>query len=182
MRLAYKFVFFLILFAAFLIGTAFAAATPEPTTITSQRMEYNTEAQTIFFSGNVHVVRGDMELWSDRLTLFLKNDGHAPSGSTAAQIGISAGEIDKIIAEANVRMKSQGRHGECEKATFTMDNELLVMEGNPRLYEGRNSITGQRILFHMAEGRSEVIGAPDQPVRVIFTHESRPETSGTGGQ
>ena len=173
MHLFNKLVLSFILFVTFLAGSALAATAPEPTTVTSQRMEYNTEAQTAFFSGNVHVVRGTMEIWSDRLTLFLKKDNRAASNNTVAQTGVSAGEIERIIAEKNVRMKSENRHGECEKATYTLANELLVMEGNPRLYEGKNSIVGERILFYMAEGRSEVIGAPDKPVRVIFTQESQ---------
>ena len=180
MHLFKRLIFSLILVAAFLPGTAPAAIAPEPTTVTSQRMEYNTEAQTVLFSEKVHVVRGNMEIWSDKLTLFLKKDSKAASNNTVAQAGISASEIEKIIAEKNVRMKTQNRHGECEKATYTLANDLLIMEGNPRLYEGKNSIAGEKILFYTAEGRSEVIGAPDKPVRVIFTHEN--QASGSGRQ
>lgn len=139
---------------------------PVQTTITSQRVQYDTNAQTIIFTGNVHVVRPDVQIWSERLTVILAKNA---SGNTSTAEGISASEIEKLIAERNVRMTMGERNGNCDKATYTTTDELLVMEGNPRLYEGTNSITGEKILFYVAEDRSEVIGSSNKPVRVIFT-------------
>ena len=154
------------------------AAGGAPTTITSQRMEYNTGTQTVVFTSAVHVVRPDMEIWSDRLTLILNKNQTAgmtaPSGTPEGQAGLSSGDIEKIIAEKNVRIKREGRSGECQKATYTVANDLLVMEGSPKLFEGENSITGEKILFYLKENRSEVIGAPDKPVRVTFTSGNTP--------
>ncbi len=182
------FTVFLLLFSMQALP-AFAAQTAGgvPTTVTSQRMEYNTNANTVVFIGAVHIVRPDMEIWSERLTLVLKKGpaGGPASGAVAApagQGGLSGGDIEKIIAEKNVRMKREDRQGECEKATYTTADELLVMEGSPRLSEGENSITGDKILFYIKENRTEVIGGPDKPVRVIFTSNNPPTKPTENGQ
>ncbi len=168
--------FFFLLFLQALPAFAAQTAGGTPTTVTSQRMEYNTNASTVVFIGSVHVVRPDMEIWSERLTLVLKKEQAGDAAPTAAgQAGLAGGDIEKLIAEKNVRMKREDRHGECEKATYTAADELLVMEGDPKLFEGENSITGTKILFYMKENRSEVIGAPDKPVRVIFTSNGQPD-------
>lgn len=82
---------------------------------------------------------------------------------------MDAGEIDRMVAERNVRMKRENRTGECEKATYTVDNAVLVMEGNPVLHEGENSIKGDVITFYTRENRSEVRGTSTKRVQAVFT-------------
>jgi len=69
-------------------GQATAAEQPGsqrniPTTITSDRMDYDAHAQTVVFLGNVYVKRPDFELWSEKMTIHLDKSGK--SGDAAAQ-------------------------------------------------------------------------------------------------
>ena len=72
--------------------------------------------------------------------------------------GMAAGDVDRIVAERNVRMKSENRNGTCAKATYTMDDGVLLMEGDPRLTDGENTVTGETIKYFTEENRSEVMG------------------------
>jgi lipopolysaccharide export system protein LptA len=153
-----------------------------PTAVKSDRMQYDAKGQVVVFEGTVYVQRPDFEMWAERITLHLKKKSAKPgregAGSDAAQggqsgqsgmSGMDAGEIDRIVAERNVRMKRENRTGECEKATYTVDTAVLVMEGNPVLHEGDNSIKGEVITFYTRENRSEVRGSSTKRVQAVFT-------------
>ncbi|HCG04523.1 MAG TPA: organic solvent tolerance protein OstA [Desulfovibrio sp.] len=158
-----------------------------PTAVKSDRMQYDAKGQVVVFEGAVYVQRPDFEMWAERITLHLKKKsakpGKADTAGDAAQgqsvqagqsgqpgiSGMDAGEIDRIVAERNVRMKRENRTGECEKATYTVDNAVMVMEGNPVLHEGDNSIKGEVITFYTRENRSEVRGSGAKRVQAVFT-------------
>lgn len=146
-------------------GTAFAAqATPKnqtapkkvPTTIVSGRMEYDANAQTVVFLGNVHVTRPDFELWADKMTVYLQNSGNGGDGALTQ--GMEGGDIDRIVAEKNVRMKSEDREGTCNKATYYSKEDKFVMEGSPRLWDNKQStITGGTVVHYLGTNKSEVL-------------------------
>ena len=107
------------------------------TRITSDQLTYLAEKQLVIFDKNVHVVRPDIEIWADRITVYLKppkGDAQKKEGEKGGMpAGMAAGDVDRIVAERNVRMKSENRNGTCAKATYTMDDGVLLMEGDPRL-------------------------------------------------
>ncbi|MDR0826332.1 MAG: LptA/OstA family protein [Desulfovibrio sp.] len=145
-----------------------------PTSITSGRMDYNADALTVLFSGNVHVVRPDFELWSDKMTVHLDKSTQKPAGSSESG-GMEGGDIDRIVAEGSVRLRSENRSGTCNKATYYAKNDRFVMEGAPRLQDERQSIiTGGTIVHHFATNHSEVLNSAG----VTFYTPDKSEGSG----
>lgn len=143
------------------------------TRITSDQLTYLAEKQLVVFDKNVHVTRPDFEIWADRITVYLKppkNGGQKQDGDKGGMpAGMAAGDVDRIVAERNVRMKSENRNGTCAKATYTMDNGVLLMEGDPRLTDGENTVTGETIRYFTEENRSEVMGGSKKRVEAVFS-------------
>jgi lipopolysaccharide export system protein LptA len=146
------------------------AAQTVPVKITSDNMRYSQKGDQVVFSGSVYVIRENIEMWSDTLTVLLdKNQGGESAGATPMD---QQGSIRKIIAQGNVRLKSdRDRSGSCEKATYDAKTELLTLEGDPVLMEGSNKIQGEVIKLYLKENRSEVIGGK-QRVEAIFNTPS----------
>lgn len=142
------------------LAAAFAAApaasgerVAASTNVTAENMVYDSAAQKVTFSGKVKVTHPDFMLNSDRLTLFLADSAQ----KNAAQS--NAGAVQRIIAESRVDIKlPEGRVATCNKATYTVASETLLMEGNPILREGNNQIKGDKMIFHLRENRNEVQG------------------------
>lgn len=44
---------------------------------------------------------------------------------------MKAGDLDRIVAEKNVRFRMDTKSGTAQKATWLADKEELVLEGNP---------------------------------------------------
>jgi lipopolysaccharide export system protein LptA len=156
----------LMLFLFLACATPLWAAQDVPVKITSDTMTYTQAGDQVVFKGSVYVIRQDIELWSDVLTVLLeKKDG--PKNATQS-VAAEQGSIKKIIAQGNVRIKADnGRTGTCGKATYEADKDLLTMEDNPVLMEGANKIQGEVIKLFIKESRSEVLGGKGR-VEAIF--------------
>lgn len=156
----------LMLFLFLACATPLWAAQDVPVKITSDTMTYTQKGDQVVFKGSVYVIRQDIELWSDTLTVFLEKK---ESSKNATQSVVDEqGSIKKIIAQGNVRIKAdKGRSGTCGKATYEADKDLLTMEIDPILMEGANKIQGEVIKLYIKENRSEVLGGKGR-VEAIF--------------
>jgi len=155
-----------ILFLFLLCAAPVWAAQDVPVKITSDTMTYTQKGDQVVFKGSVYVIRQDIELWADTLTVLLEKK----EGADNATQGVvdEQGSIKKIIAQGNVRIKAdKGRTGTCGKATYEADKDLLTMEDNPVLMEGANKIQGEVIKLYIKENRSEVLGGKGR-VEAIF--------------
>lgn len=136
------------------------------TDITSDKMTYTGHDNIVIFSGNVHVIRAELELWSDQLHVHIKPQNAEQDEADQQD------NIEKIIARGNVRIKSMNREGKGELLTYNPDTGQATLEGNPVLMEDKNRVEGEIVLINMLENTSEVLGGPDRRVRVIFYSES----------
>ena len=129
-----------------------------PTSIKADRMDYDADGQTVVFNGNVYVKRPDFELWSTKLTVYLDKSGKKSNDAEEfGASGMQAGAVNHIVAEKDVRMKSNDREGTCQKATYYAKEDKIVMEGKPLLKDKKkNSITGMAITHYLKTNRSEV--------------------------
>ena len=154
-------------------GAAPADAIPDdaPIKVTADTLVYDTPKNAAIFQGDVEAQRADFFLWSSTLTLYLRpTEGNSPvSGGRNGYPALTPGDLDRIVAEKNVRFRYRAQSGSAGKATYTVRSGLLVLEGNPVLREGDNSITGNTIRYYLNENRSEIEGGPGGRVEAIFT-------------
>ncbi|GFM35442.1 hypothetical protein DSM19430T_01260 [Desulfovibrio psychrotolerans] len=144
-----------------------------PVRITSDKLSYDATGQNVRFLGKVHVTHPDAQLWADSITVVLSSSGNSGKKKEEAP-AMDAGQIERIIAEGSVRVTMQdGKNGSCAKATYDLTTGILVMEGQPILRDGENSIQGHTINFYVKENKSEVLGSSDKPVEAIFTAPKR---------
>ncbi len=157
-------------------GTVIAAEADNsaPTNVTAKTMTYEVDAQRIVFKDDVHVRRLDFELWADTIWVYMKEKPAGAKGQAASGgAPFDAGEVERLVAKGNVRMKQQGKSGESREAIYKVAEGLFVMQGAPVLREGSNVIRGYEIRFYMHENKSEVVGAPDAPVNAVFSTPTR---------
>lgn len=104
------------------------------------------------YSGNVVVQRGDLRISADRVTIF------------------GAGKVvQRIVANGNPVKFAQGdRHGEGQQLVYEPQGDLVTLTGNAHVWQGRNEVAGERIVYHVREQRTEVSGKSGQRVKSIF--------------
>jgi lipopolysaccharide export system protein LptA len=169
--------FFAVLLQLCCLSAAFAAPLPVandnvPVDVTADTMVYNADKNTVVFEGKVEALRGDFKMWSDILTLYLKST-KSSDDKKISPASMEGSNLDKIIAEKNVRFQNGTQTGSSQKATYFSDKSILVLEGDPVLHDGDNSVKGNVIRYFINENRSVVEGSPKQRVHAVFSNEKK---------
>jgi len=114
-----------------------------PLNITSDRMEADNRNRTVVFLGNVVAKREDMVIFSDRISAFYTEQG----------------QIEKIIARGNVKINQQDRIATCVEATFYQPSQEIVLTGKPKVWQGKNIVSGGKITISLNEDKIDIEGA-----------------------
>ena len=169
-------------FAAIALSVFFAAqasaaplpmSSEGPVDVTADSMVYNSDKNTVSFQGGVEATRGEFKLWADSLTIFLRGSGEKGGDASSLAAAMGSTDLDRIVAENNVRFKNGAQHGSAQKATYLARPNTLVLEGSPILHDGENSISGSVIRYYVNENRSVVEGGPKRRVHAVFSGNDR---------
>jgi lipopolysaccharide export system protein LptA len=134
-------------------AAADAAGADPPVTVTADRMEYYSDRDVVIFTGNALAVREDVTLSARRMEVTLGGDVDSEENS-----------VKKIIAEGDVNFRhvdpetGKERFATGERGEYLADEDTVVLTGDPRVWEGKNVITGEKMTFHIDENRFVVQG------------------------
>jgi lipopolysaccharide export system protein LptA len=117
--------------------TASAEASTNVTVITSKEMFLDYKDRSVLFEKDVCVEDPQLRLLSDTM-----------------KVGFSEkNEISWIVAEGAVRMFHEGREANAGKAVYDVATDEFLLEDNPKLIDGRNTLVGEKIRFRRASGQ-----------------------------
>ncbi len=157
----------------------------KPIHITSDNMEADNRRKTVVFIGRVKAVQGDMTLYCDRLIIFYieakkpaKPAGGAPDRSSGGgglfDTGGTGRQIKHITALGHVKLVQKNRVAMGRRADFFRRENRVVLSGEAKVWDGRNTLTGERITVFLDEDRSIVEGSPTRRVQAtIFPAQAK---------
>ncbi len=114
-----------------------------PIEITADRLSADNARNSVTFEGTVHAKQGDVTLNADKIF---------------AEYSKSAGAIEKIVADGNVRVTQTGRTATAARAVFYNLEQRIVLSGNTVLTQGENTLKGETVTIFLRENRSVVSG------------------------
>jgi len=148
----------------------------EPIEITSDRMEAFNEKKMVVFSGNATAKQGDITLKADQLFLYNKNEPGKNDKIATKEISTS-GELDKIVAKGNVIITQKERMATGNEASYQQDTGQIILTGNAILREGKNIITGCKVIVYTNEDRGSVVpctpGKGERVKAVIYQQQNK---------
>ncbi len=165
-----------------LIGTK---KSKKPINITSDNMEADNRRKTVVFIGRVRAVQEGQVLTCDRLIVFYtdaktpaKPAGGAPDRPSATPglfgAGGSGRQIKHITALGHVKLVHKNRVAMGRRADFFRRENRVVLSGEAKVWDGRNTLTGERITVFLDEDRSIVEGGPSHRVQAtIFPTQAK---------
>ena len=132
--------------------------------ITADQLLSSSKDNYAEFIGNVEARQGAFVIKSDRLRIYYKNLQSGPKNP-----GLGQESIDKIVATGRVKIWSDDRMAETERAVWSVTEKILVLSGeNSKVTSGENYITGSRITFYQVDGRIKVEGQKGKRVKATF--------------
>lgn len=155
---------------------------PQAVEITADKLVSHGDQNYAEFSGNVEAVQGNFSLRADTLKIFYQR-------STAAGTkGLSNAEsIEKIEAIGQVKIASDDRRAETERALYRLKEDVIELIGeNSLITDGKNTLTGSKITWHRQTGEITVAGSDQKRVKAVFystkTPAPQPPKSSTGSE
>ena len=142
-----------------------------PIVITAEQLDSDNKAKFAEFIGNVKAIQGDFVITSDKLRIYYKGE---LLNSEKEQNDEEM--LKKIVATGNVNITSEQFIAKAEKLEYDTASMTIVLIGeNSTVINGKNSITGSKIILYQKDGRVKVLGSKNKRIKAEFF--SKGETS-----
>ncbi len=143
--------YFLLLF--FFTGPSPVCAADSPIHIEANQMESTERTNSVVFTGEVDARQGDVRIRSDEMTVFYtQEDKKSPTQGekTASQ------QVEKLVCVGNVEITRGEWLGTSKKMTYLSKERQVILTGNAKAWQNQNMVSGDKIIYYLDEGRSEV--------------------------
>ena len=146
--------------AVFAAGDSKTAATenkPEdvPILITADQLISNNEEKYAEFIGDVKASQADFVITSDKLRIYYEGELLNAEGKSDNNEDM----LKKIVATGNVKIRSDQYNADTEKAEYDTQTLIFVLTGeNSKVFSGKSSIIGSKIILYRKDGRFKVLG------------------------
>lgn len=125
-----------------------------PIYIEADHMASTEKNNAVLFTGDVDAKQGDLRIRSDKMTVHYTEQEKENNEKPVK----SAQQIEKLVCEGNVEITRGDWLGTSEKMIYLSDKRQVILTGNAKAWQDQNMVGGDKIVYYMDEGRSEVIG------------------------
>jgi lipopolysaccharide export system protein LptA len=136
------------------VGVCPSSAVDNPIYVEADQMSSTAESNTVLFTGNVDAKQGDLRIRSDKMTVYYDD----PETPEEKKVPDTTQRIEKLVCVGNVEITREDWLGTSEQMTYLADSRQVILTGNAKAWQGQNMVTGEKIIYFMDEGRSEVVG------------------------
>lgn len=144
-------------------GTRDGAKAQGPISISTDRMEVDDQAREVSLVGNVNVTWQGFVLTADKaLVNYREIRGSSGDEEALEQV------VTLIQALGNVKITLDSRVALADKAVYDAAAKVITLTGSPRVWRGKDYLTGDRIKVYLEEDRSVVEGGPNKKVMATF--------------
>ncbi|MEJ2136281.1 MAG: lipopolysaccharide transport periplasmic protein LptA [Desulfofustis sp.] len=123
-----------------------------PIVVEADQMSSTEESNTVLFLGNVDAKQGDLRILSDEMTVYYHE------AATKDQEADTEQKIEKLVCVGNVELSSAEWLGTSDQMIYYSGNRKVMLIGDAKAWQGENMIAGEKIVYYIDEGRSEVVG------------------------
>lgn len=123
-------------------------ASSKPVKITAESLEADNKKNTVTFKGNVVAKQEDMVIVADTMTVDYEKEGG----------------IKTVQASGNVKMSQAERVATGTRIIFYNPEQKIVMTGNPKIWQGDNLISCEKITVLLEEDKIFFEGKVDSTI------------------
>ena len=135
----------------------------QPIQIKSSALSTDTVNRTATFTGKVVARQGDITIYCDRLVIIYSDKEK---------------EVEKVEAFGNVRILQENRKALAGHAVYENKAGKIILDDNPKVYQGEDEVTGKVITYFLDTQRSEVTSDADTRVLAIIHPKEKKKDGG----
>lgn len=141
-------------------------AAEAPIHVEANKMTSTEKSNSVVFSGDVDAKQGDVRIRADEMTVFYNEMDSGNKGKDkdkdkkkAAQPAEkkTTQQVDKLICIGNVEVTRGEWLGTGKKMVYLSKERQVILTDNAKAWQGQNMVSGDKIIYYLDEGRSEVI-------------------------
>jgi lipopolysaccharide export system protein LptA len=132
------------------------AANDAPIHIESNRMTSTEKSNSVVFTGEVDAKQGDVRIRTDEMTVF-----YTAADTTKAKKDEkkkTSQQVEKLLCTGNVEITRGEWLGTAKKMVYLSKERQVILTDNAKAWQGQNMVSGDKIIYYLDEGRSEVVG------------------------
>jgi len=131
---------------------AWAAPPKTPVQIEADQMLANQKENSVFFSGRVEAKQDDLTIHADEMTVYYANAANAAQTSK----GSENKDIKRLLAKGKVEITKLDWVATGDQAEYFSDERKVVLNGNTKVWQDNNMVTGDTFVMYLDEGKSIV--------------------------
>ncbi|MCL2761006.1 MAG: lipopolysaccharide transport periplasmic protein LptA [Desulfuromonadales bacterium] len=124
-----------------------------PIQIKSDSLVADNAKKTATFTGKVAARQGDLTIYGDKLIVSYSADSK---------------QIDKAEVFGNVRIFQGNRRAEASHGVYYAAASKIVLDGNAKVFQDNDTVSGAVITYYLDEDRSEVVGGKGGRVDAVI--------------
>ena len=137
----------------FFLGPVSAWASDAPIHIEADSMSSTERTSTVVFTGNVDAKQADVRIRSNEMTVYYTQKDQAKKAEKSA-----SQQVEKLVCTGNVEITRGEWLGTAKKMTYLSKERQVILTENAKAWQNQNMVSGDKIIYYLDEGRSEVIG------------------------
>ncbi|BHH85702.1 lipopolysaccharide transport periplasmic protein LptA [Desulforhopalus sp. 52FAK] len=141
----------------FFLTIGIAIADDAPIHIEANHMTSTEKSNSVIFTGDVDAKQADVRIRSDKMTVYYTPKEAAPKTKGKTEKGASQ-QVEKMICTGNVEVTRAEWLGTSKKMVYLSKERQVILTGNAKAWQGQNMVSGDKIIYYLDEGRSEVVG------------------------
>ncbi len=166
----------------------FALATPAsaqlsesggPVSYSAEHMEYYDNEHRAVLTGDVDVVQNDARLRADKITLYFSGSSASPQQPSAA--GLSAGSIQRMIAEGEVYYVRPAQSARGDHADYEVSNDTVTFTGNVVVASTQNVIRGNTMTLRISDRQTVIQPTTGGRVHGVFVPQNSQNQTAPAG-
>ena len=136
------------------LGASNVVAEDAPIHIEANKMTSTEKSSSVVFSGDVDAKQGDVRIRSDKMTVYYtpKNEKAEKGDKDVKQ------QVEKLTCLGNVEITRGEWLGTSKKMIYLSRERQVILIDNAKAWQGQNMVSGEKIIYYLDEGRSEVVG------------------------
>ncbi len=120
-----------------------------PILIEADQMISREQDNSVVFLGAVEARQGDITIRAGEMTVYYaRQDGQSE--------GKMAGEVIKIICRNNVEISQGDWLGTGDRMDYHARERKVILSGNAKAWQGRNMVSGYKIIYYLDKKRTIV--------------------------
>jgi lipopolysaccharide export system protein LptA len=156
----------------------------QPVEIAATSLEVRDKDKVATFSGNVHVIQGEMHLRSQTLKVFYEGEtaagktGAKPAAKSSSLLAAQPGpdgqsKIKRLEASGGVTVTQNDQVASGKTGVFDMPTNTVTLSGDVVVSQGKNVSRGDTLVVDLTTGTSKMTGG--KGVRMILDPSSKPD-------